>query len=69
MKIGTGWLGWTERETNDTSLDVIIDAYRGKIEMIRFTRGDGDPPPPEPTTAAPSGITATTDLFSAIFDR
>lgn len=52
MKIGTGWLGWTERDTLDTSMPTIILAYEGRIDMLRAIFGGADATPvvekPEP---------------------
>jgi polysaccharide pyruvyl transferase WcaK-like protein len=34
-----GWLGWTERETFETTMPAIELAYEGKIEMLRWQLG------------------------------
>ena len=45
LKIGTGWLGWTERETLETSIPTIELAYDGLIEKLRAIHGAPDPEP------------------------
>lgn len=42
MKIGTGWLGWTEQEVLDTSILVIVQAYEGRVDMLKECFGSGD---------------------------
>jgi hypothetical protein len=64
MKIGTGWLGWTEAQVLDTSLDVIMDAYSARLDMLRFA--SGRPPPSQ--TALPGGK-MTTETFLAMFGK
>jgi hypothetical protein len=45
LKIGTGWLGWTERETLETSISTIELAYEGLVEKLRAIHGAPDPEP------------------------
>ena len=69
MKIGTGWLGWTESQVDDTSIDVIVDAYEARIDMLRFMSGR---PMPEPTTrpaSPPSGTPMSPKLIMAMFGK
>jgi hypothetical protein len=47
-----GWLGWSERETLDTSMPAIIMAYEGRIEMLQSIFGGGEKKPDEPAPEA-----------------
>jgi len=70
MKIGTGWpLGWTQQQTDDTDIDVIVDAYESSLDMLRWATGK--PPPPETIRpAAPSaGTPMTPKLIMAMFGK
>lgn len=42
LKLGMGWLGWTEAQTLDTSMPAIVLAYDGRIEMLQSIFGKGD---------------------------
>jgi hypothetical protein len=39
MKVGMGWLGWTEQQTLETDMQSIEAAYRGRFEMLRSLAG------------------------------
>lgn len=55
LKLGMGWLGWTEAETLDSSMPAIVLAYDGRIEMLQSIFGKGEAKPSEPgAEAAPS---------------
>jgi hypothetical protein len=47
-RTGTGWLGWTPAETLDSTPAEIIEAYKGRMEMLKAIFGGGeDKPKPE----------------------
>lgn len=55
LKIGMGWLGWTEQQTLDTSMPAIALAYEGRREMFNALFGGGesaDAGPDEPAEPA-----------------
>lgn len=63
MQIGTGLLGWTERETLDTSIPTIELAYEGLLERIRLMHFGAGPAAP---LAAPAHVPpAAGDVMSA----
>jgi hypothetical protein len=39
MKVGMGWLGWSEEQTLDASMPAIILAYEGRVDMINAIFG------------------------------
>lgn len=39
MKIGTGWLGWSEADTLDTEIATIWLAWEGRQEMLQAIFG------------------------------
>lgn len=43
FRLGTGWLGWSERETLDASMSGILLAYEGRGEMLRAIFGGKAP--------------------------
>lgn len=47
FRIGTGWLGWTPEETWNASPDEIIEAYKGRCEMLRAIFGGQEPDRPK----------------------
>lgn len=47
LKIGTGWLGWTEQQTLETRIQTILLAKEGVVERLRFTFGTGEPEAPK----------------------
>lgn len=58
-----GWLGYTERETLETTIPALESAYAAKLEMLALMHtgqiGFTDTPPP-----APSAVSSET-VFSA----
>lgn len=48
-RIGTGWLGWTPRDTLDATPAEITEAYYGRVEMLRAIFGGGDTAKPKAT--------------------
>lgn len=50
MKIGMGWLGWTEEQTLATTIPAIILAYEGRMDMLRSIFGGNKKQQPPPTT-------------------
>jgi len=55
LRIGTGWLGWTERDTLDTTMDGIVVAYESRIDMLKAIFGSSDGRPKTPTRPAGKG--------------
>ena len=47
MKIGTGWIGWTEAQILDTHMVTIELAYEGRLDMLKHIFG-GPSEPEEP---------------------
>ena len=55
LKLGMGWLGWTEEQTLATSMPAIVIAYEGRLDMLQALFGsatapaalDADEKPPE----------------------
>jgi hypothetical protein len=41
---GMGWLGWSEDQTLDTTMPSIIEAYEGRVDMLKAIFGDGKKP-------------------------
>lgn len=64
MEYGTGWLGWTEAETLDTSMPVIVLAYHAHLDKLCFAAGRK---PPERKNARPKGPPVTTKDIAAMF--
>lgn len=65
LKIGMGWLGWTEDQTLDTSMPAIVLAQQGRVEMLQAVFG-GAPAPKEPPPEKPMMAAATImDIFRA----
>ncbi len=64
MKVGTGWIGWTEAQVLDTSMSVIEDAYSAKIDMIYMMMGREAPQAGLPV---PHGAKMNSNLFMAMF--
>ncbi len=44
-RIGTGWLGWTPADTLDATPAEIMEAYRGRLDMLKSIFGGGDETP------------------------
>jgi len=64
LKIGMGWLGWSEDQTLDSTMPIIELAYEGRIDMLKFHRGD---PPNDGKSEPPPRSPITPELFDAIF--
>lgn len=43
-RIGTGWLGWTPQDTLDATPAEIIEAYNGRLDMLKAIFGSSDKP-------------------------
>lgn len=69
MKIGTGWLGWTEAQTLNTSMDVILDAYEARLEMLRWMTGKPVPKGQSVPVTPPAGTPMSSALFMAMFGK
>jgi hypothetical protein len=71
MKIGTGWIGWTEAQVLETSMPVIEAAYAGRVEMLRAMpgRAAASASAPAEQPAEPTGPPMTSALFQAMFGR
>jgi hypothetical protein len=41
-RIGTGWLGWSPEDTLDATPTEIMEAYRGRTEMLKAIFGGGE---------------------------
>ncbi len=59
-RIGTGWLGWTPADTLDATPAEIIEAHKGRLEMLRAVFGGKE------ETAKPSAI-GLDDKFKVAF--
>lgn len=66
MKIGMGWIGWTEQQTLATDMQSIEAAYRGRHEMLQSLAGK-ELRPARIETVAPAMTTMTPNMFAAIF--
>lgn len=49
-RIGTGWLGWTPDTTLDATPAEIMEAYRGRMDMLKAIFGSADDTQPQPDT-------------------
>jgi hypothetical protein len=67
MKVGMGWLGWSEEQTLATDIQSIEIAYRGCHERLCAVAGKSIPGAKIEETA--SGVVMTTDLFRAMFGK
>ena len=54
MQIGTGWLGWTERETLQTAIPTIELAFDGLVEKLKAIHGSA--PAEEPAKPSAESI-------------
>jgi hypothetical protein len=54
--VGTGWLGWTEEETLNTSLSGILLAYEGRLDMLDSIFGTGKSDKKSLVPATPQNI-------------
>lgn len=62
--MGTGWIGWTEEQTLNTTMPGIESAHRGRVNMLQAIFGKAD----EPSLAKkPSARHVTPKLFDALF--
>lgn len=43
-RIATGWLGWSPAEAWDASPAEILEAYRGRVDLLKAIFGGGDEP-------------------------
>lgn len=43
-RVGTGWLGWTPHVTLNATPAEIIEAQKGRVELLRAVFGGGDEP-------------------------
>lgn len=39
LKVGMGWIGWTEDQTLDTHMAAIVLAYEGRADMLGYIFG------------------------------
>lgn len=44
-RLGTGWLGWTPQETLDATPAEILEAYKGRLELLRAIFGSKEEAP------------------------
>jgi len=44
-RIGTGWLGWTPKDTLDATPVEILEAYKGRLELLKAVFGNGESTP------------------------
>ena len=49
-RIGTGWLGWTPAQTLDSTPAEIMEAYRGRLDLLRSIFGGSDQDRPDTST-------------------
>lgn len=59
FRIGTGWLGWSEADTLDSTLSGIRQAYEGRLELLKAIFGGKDEPPPTLVKATGPSLRAT----------
>ena len=51
-RLGTGWLGWTPKDTLDSTPAEIMEAYKGRLELLRSIFG-GKEEAPSPASDIP----------------
>ncbi len=51
-RLGTGWLGWTPKDTLDSTPAEIMEAYKGRLELLRSIFG-GEKETPSPASDIP----------------
>lgn len=66
MKIGMGWVGWTEEQTLATDMQSIEAAYRGRHEMLQALAGK-EVRHSKIETTDPALKAMTPTMFAAIF--
>lgn len=49
-RIGTGWLGWTPADTLDATPAEIMEAYKGRQELLKALFGSGEEKPERPAS-------------------
>lgn len=59
-RIGTGWLGWTPDTTLDSTPHEIMEAYAGRVELLKSIFGGSE----EPSRTDPAKLG---DKFKAVF--
>ena len=69
LKIGMGWLGWTEDQTLDTSMPAIALAYEGRLEMLQSIFGSGEAASAEPEEADPDIANRLKNTFRALANK
>lgn len=72
FQIGTGWLGWTPKETLAATPTEITDAFTGKIAMLKAIHGSADEDKPEQvkTEYTPERLKEIEELgYDPAFDR
>jgi len=45
-RVATGWMGWTPQVALDATPSEILEAYKGRIEMMKAIFGSADEPTP-----------------------
>lgn len=60
-----GWLGWTEQQALDTSIESIRLAYEGRVDLLKSIFGGKDDPPSGRRRV--SKRKASAKLFDALF--
>lgn len=50
-RIGTGWLGWTPDTTLDSTPHEIMEAHKGRIELLQAVFGSAEAQAPKPSDA------------------
>ncbi|WP_353641970.1 hypothetical protein [Mesorhizobium sp. WSM2239] len=48
-RIGTGWLGWTPETALDATPAEILEAYRGRLDMLKAIFGSSEEPDDKPS--------------------
>lgn len=51
-RLGTGWLGWTPKDTLESTPAEIMEAYKGRLELLRSIFG-GEQEAPSPASDIP----------------
>ena len=62
-RIATGWLGWTPDVALDATPVEIMEAYKGRLDMLKAVFGGGD----EDESAKPAKKPQSADHFKAVF--
>jgi hypothetical protein len=64
FRIGTGWLGWTPADTWHATPNEILEAYKGRVELLQAVFGGGTDTETEPDPDAPLDRQGLEDLRS-----